>query len=114
MPVGDRMRFWFREADPRDTRGQPTHRKSLCLGVPLEETNKDIISCARRAMMEDAGAQVMDLIFGRWRYQILYVGVTLGVCDVLTDGPQSAVSQDGVGPLGVTGGKPRERRFWES
>jgi hypothetical protein len=22
--------------------------------------------------------------------------------------------QDGVGPLGATGGKPRERRFWES
>jgi hypothetical protein len=38
-------------------------------------------------MMEDAGAQVMDLIFGRWCCQILYVGVTLGVCDVLANGP---------------------------
>jgi hypothetical protein len=64
--------------------------------------------------MEDAGAQVMDLIFGRWCCQILYVGVTLGVYDVLANGPQNAVSQDGVGPLGATGGKPRERRFWES
>ena len=25
--------------------------------------------------MEDAGAQVIDLIFGRWRSQILYTGV---------------------------------------
>jgi hypothetical protein len=42
--------------------------------------------------MEDAGAQVIDLIFGRWRSQILYAGVRLGVFDALANGPQSAVS----------------------
>jgi hypothetical protein len=42
--------------------------------------------------MEDAGAQVIDLIFGRWRSQILYTGVKLGVFDALTNGPKSAVS----------------------
>ena len=42
--------------------------------------------------MEDAGAQVIDLIFGRWRSQILYTGVKLGVFDALASGPQSAVS----------------------
>src|SRR5712691_10135166 len=33
MPVGDRMRFGFQEATPQCSRGQPTHRKSLCLGL---------------------------------------------------------------------------------
>jgi hypothetical protein len=42
--------------------------------------------------MEDTGAQVIDLIFGRWRSQILYTGVKLGVFDALVNGPQSAVS----------------------
>jgi len=42
--------------------------------------------------MEDAGAQVIDLIFGRWRSQILYTGVKLGVFDALASGPTSAVS----------------------
>ena len=42
--------------------------------------------------MEDAGAQVIDLIFGRWRSQILYTGVKLGVFDTLASGPRSAVS----------------------
>ena len=42
--------------------------------------------------MEDAGAQVIDLIFGRWRSQILYAGVKLGVFDALARGPKNAVS----------------------
>jgi O-methyltransferase domain/Dimerisation domain len=42
--------------------------------------------------MEDAGAQVIDLIFGRWRSQMLYVGVKLGVFDALASGPKNAVS----------------------
>lgn len=32
----------------------------------------------------------MDLIFGRWRSQILYAGVKLGVFEALADEPQSA------------------------
>jgi hypothetical protein len=43
------------------------------------------------AIMEDTSAQVIDLIFGRWRSQILYVGVKLGVFDALADGPKNAV-----------------------
>ena len=41
--------------------------------------------------MDDAGAKVIELIFGRWRSQILYVGVQLGVFDALVRGPASAV-----------------------
>jgi hypothetical protein len=41
--------------------------------------------------MDDAGARVIDLIFGRWRSQILYAGVKLGVFDALVSGPASAV-----------------------
>jgi hypothetical protein len=41
--------------------------------------------------MEDAGAKVVDLIFGRWRSQILYTGVKLGVFDALASGPKDAV-----------------------
>ncbi len=33
--------------------------------------------------MDDSGAKVIDLIFGRWRSQILYTGVKLGVFDAL-------------------------------
>jgi hypothetical protein len=40
--------------------------------------------------MDDAGAQVIALIFGRWRSQILYAGVKLGVFDALASGPRSA------------------------
>ena len=42
--------------------------------------------------MDDAGAKVVDLIFGRWRGQILYAGVKLGVVDALASGPRNAVS----------------------
>jgi hypothetical protein len=42
--------------------------------------------------MDDTGAQVIDLIFGRWRSQILYAGVQLGVFDALARGPRSTAS----------------------
>jgi len=42
--------------------------------------------------MNDASAKVIDLIFGRWRSQILYTGVTLGVFDALASGLRSAAS----------------------
>jgi Dimerisation domain len=42
--------------------------------------------------MDDAGAKVVDLIFGRWRSQILYTGVKLGVFDALASGPKNAIS----------------------
>ena len=44
--------------------------------------------------MDDAGAKVSDLIFGRWRSQILYAGVQLGVFDALACGPRSAASEE--------------------
>ncbi len=40
--------------------------------------------------MEEAKAKLIELIFGRWRSQILYAGVTLGVFDVLAHGPKNA------------------------
>lgn len=40
--------------------------------------------------MSDAHSEVMDLIFGRWRSQILYTGVSLGVFDALATGPKPA------------------------
>ena len=42
--------------------------------------------------MDDASAKVIDLIFGRWRSQILYAGVKLGVFDALASSPKSVVS----------------------
>ena len=42
--------------------------------------------------MENPFEQVVDLIFGRWRSQILYAGVKLGVFDALASGPRSAAS----------------------
>jgi predicted transcriptional regulator len=42
--------------------------------------------------MDDAVAKAMVLIFGRWRSQILYAGVNLGVFDALSSGPGSAAS----------------------
>jgi len=41
--------------------------------------------------MNDPGAKVIDLIFGRWRSQILYTAVKLGVFDALAHGPKNAV-----------------------
>jgi DNA-binding transcriptional ArsR family regulator len=40
--------------------------------------------------MADPADVVMELIFGRWRSQILYAGVELGVFEVLVEGPRSA------------------------
>ena len=37
-------------------------------------------------MMNDPSQIVVELIFGRWRSQILYAGVKLGVFDALGDG----------------------------
>lgn len=42
--------------------------------------------------MNDPAGKVIDLIFGRWRSQILYTGMKLGVFDALASGPRSAVS----------------------
>jgi hypothetical protein len=42
--------------------------------------------------MPDPQSSVMDLIFGRWRSQILYTGVKLGIFDVLADAPKAAVA----------------------
>lgn len=36
--------------------------------------------------------KVLDIIFGRWRSQILYAGVKLGVFDALREGPQQATT----------------------
>jgi hypothetical protein len=38
-----------------------------------------------------AQEKVLDLIFGRWRSQILYAGVKLGIFDALRSGPKPAV-----------------------
>jgi hypothetical protein len=46
---------------------------------------------SKEGMMDDVSAKVMDLIFGRWRSQILYTGVMLGVFDALASGPKNAV-----------------------
>jgi O-methyltransferase domain/Dimerisation domain len=40
--------------------------------------------------MNDAKQTVIDMIFARWRSQILYTGVKLGVFDALSVGPQSS------------------------
>jgi hypothetical protein len=40
--------------------------------------------------MSDTRQSVVDLIFGRWRSQILYAGVRLGVFDALGGGPKSS------------------------
>ena len=41
---------------------------------------------SKESIMDDVGAKVVDLIFGRWRSQILYAGVKLGVFDALASG----------------------------
>ncbi len=38
-----------------------------------------------------AQEKVLDLIFGRWRSQILYAGVKLGIFDALRSGPKPAL-----------------------
>jgi hypothetical protein len=42
--------------------------------------------------MPDPQSCVMDLIFGRWRSQILYTGVKLGIFDALADVPKSTAA----------------------
>lgn len=46
----------------------------------------------KKGSRDDTGAKVIDLIFGRWRSQILYAGVQLGVFDALAHGPKNAAS----------------------
>jgi predicted transcriptional regulator len=43
----------------------------------------------RRQKLEDSEAKILDIIFGRWRSQILYTGVRLGVFDTLSEGEKS-------------------------
>lgn len=40
--------------------------------------------------MDEAAGKTLELIFGRWRSQILYTGVKLGVFDALAEGPRTA------------------------
>ncbi len=40
--------------------------------------------------MPDTRQAVVDLIFGRWRSQILHAGVRLGIFDALAEGPRAA------------------------
>ena len=40
--------------------------------------------------MDEAAAKTVELIFGRWRSQILYTGAMLGVFDALATGPKTA------------------------
>ena len=40
--------------------------------------------------MSDPQEKVFDLIFGRWRSQILYAGVKLGIFEALRTGPKTA------------------------
>src|SRR3954447_13315139 len=42
--------------------------------------------------MSNPQGKVLDLIFGRWRSQILYAGVKLGIFDALQGGPKTAVA----------------------
>ena len=42
--------------------------------------------------MSDSQARMMDLIFGRWRSQILYAGVRLGIFDSLPGGAKEATA----------------------
>jgi predicted transcriptional regulator len=45
---------------------------------------------SKEGVMDNAGAQVIDLIFGRWRSHILYTRVKLGVFDALASVPKNA------------------------
>ena len=42
--------------------------------------------------MPDPQEIVLDLIFGRWRSQILYAGVKLGIFDALNKAPKNAAA----------------------
>jgi O-methyltransferase domain/Dimerisation domain len=42
--------------------------------------------------MSDPQGKVLDLIFGRWRSQILYAGVKLGIFDALRSGSKTATA----------------------
>jgi hypothetical protein len=42
---------------------------------PWKDLRRLCTHLSKEGMMDDTGAQVIDLIFGRWRSQILYTGV---------------------------------------
>src|SRR5262245_25516584 len=44
-----------------------------------------------RTIMTESRSKVFDLIFGRWRSQILYAGVKLGIFDMLREQPKEAL-----------------------
>ena len=43
-----------------------------------------------RDLLPNAQAAVLDMIFGRWRSQMLYAGVKLGIFEALARGPRAA------------------------
>ena len=42
--------------------------------------------------MTESHSKVFDLIFGRWRSQILYAGVKLGIFEMLREQPKEALA----------------------
>ena len=56
----------------------------------LKRTNNGDDILSQEGDLDDAGGKVIDLIFGRWRSQILYTGLKLGVFDALVSGPTNA------------------------
>ena len=63
--------------------------------------------------MNDAGAKVIDLIFGQWRSQILYAGVQLG--QVLSDVvPCIQDAGDDGGREGIASEETRQRGRMDS
>jgi hypothetical protein len=53
--------------------------------------------------------KVVDLIFGRWRSQILYTGVKLGVFDALASGPNFVTTSQ---PHIPASSPPQQRPTW--
>src|SRR5215468_9431268 len=54
-----------------------------------DDRNEVVFALKHRRHMS-AQDKVLDLIFGRWRSQILYAGVKLGIFDALRTGPKTA------------------------
>ena len=51
---------------------------------------RELVEVSPPQQAGDASGQVIELIFGRWRSQILYAGIKLGVFDALASGPKNA------------------------
>src|SRR5262249_48065611 len=75
----------------------PRTPPGLAASGPLDSPNS-----TEEGAMDDASAQVVGLIFGRWRSQILHAGVKLGVFDALAQGPRT--SQDAASTLDAGAG----------